>query len=171
MLVFSLAYAQEEGENIMVLTSPDFQNQGMIPKKHTCDGRDISPALNWSNVPSEAKSLVLIVDDPDAPDPAAPQRTWVHWVLYNIPVTSESLAQGIEKRALPKGTLEGLNDWGRTGFGGPCPPIGRHRYFHKLYALNIVLPDLKKPTKAKLEAAMEGHVISKAELIGLYQKY
>ena len=171
MFIFSLANAQMEVKSSMILTSPDFKNLGMIPKKYTCDGKDISPALTWTNVPSETKSLALIVDDPDAPDPTAPLRTWVHWVLYNIPVTSESLAQGIEKRALPKGTLEGLNDWGRTGFGGPCPPIGRHRYFHKLYALNIVLPDLKKPTKAKLEAAMEGHVISKAELIGLYQKY
>ena len=103
--------------------------------------------------------------------PAAPQRTWVHWVLYNIPATSHSLARGIGHKALPNGTMEGLNDWGRTGYGGPCPPIGKHRYFIKLYALDIVLPDLKKPTKAKLEATMEGHVISKAELIGLYQKY
>ena len=171
VLIFSLADAQMKGENTMILTSQDFENQGMIPKKHTCDGKDISPALAWSGVPSGAKSLALIVDDPDAPDPAAPQRTWVHWVLYNIPVTSNSLAQGINNKALPKGTLEGLNDWGRTGYGGPCPPIGRHRYFHKLYALDIVLPDLKEPTKAKLEAAMKGHVISKAELIGLYQKY
>ena len=171
VLIFSLADAQMKGENTMILTSQDFENQGMIPKKHTCDGKDISPALAWSGVPSGAKSLALIVDDPDAPDPAAPQRTWVHWVLYNIPVTSNSLTQGINNKALPKGTLEGLNDWGRTGYGGPCPPIGRHRYFHKLYALDIVLPDLKEPTKAKLEAAMKGHVISKAELIGLYQKY
>ena len=170
-VIFSSVNAQMKGENIMILTSQDFQNQGMIPKKHTCDGKDISPALAWADVPSEAKSLVLIVDDPDAPDPAAPQRTWVHWVLYNIPLTSNSLAQGINNKALPKGTLEGLNDWGRTGYGGPCPPIGRHRYFYKLYALDIVLPDLKKPTKAKLEAAMKGHVISKTELIGLYQKY
>jgi Raf kinase inhibitor-like YbhB/YbcL family protein len=171
VLIFSSANAQMEAKVSMILTSQDFKNQGMIPKKHTCDGKDISPALNWSNVPSEAKSLALIVDDPDAPDPAAPQRTWVHWVLYNIPVTSNSLAQGIEKRALPIGTMEGLNDWERTGYGGPCPPIGKHRYFHKLYALDIVLPDLKKPTKAELEEAMDGHVISKAELIGLYQKY
>jgi Raf kinase inhibitor-like YbhB/YbcL family protein len=171
MLIFSPVNAQMGEENTMTLTSQDFKNQGMIPKKYTCDGKDISPALAWSDVPSEAKSLVLIVDDPDAPDPAAPQMTWVHWVLYNIPATSHTLAQGINNKALPKGTMEGLNDWGRTGYGGPCPPVGKHRYFIKLYALDIVLSDLKKPTKAKLEAAMEGHVISKAELIGLYQKY
>jgi Raf kinase inhibitor-like YbhB/YbcL family protein len=170
VLIFSLANAQMEEKSSMILASSDFKSQGMIPQKYTCDGKDISPTLTWSNVPSKTKSLALIVDDPDAPDPAAPQRTWVHWVLYNIPVTSNSLAQGIKKRALPKGTMEGLNDWMRTGYGGPCPPIGKHRYFHKLYALDIVLPDLKEPTKAELEQAMEGHVISKTELIGLYQK-
>lgn len=170
VLIFSLANAQKEANNIMILTSQDFKSEGLIPKLHTCDGKDISPALTWSDVPSETKSLALIVDDPDAPDPAAPQRTWVHWVFYNIPADSNSLAQGIKTKALPKGTLEGKNDWGRTGYGGPCPPIGKHRYFHKLYALDIVLPDLKKPTKAKLEEAMEGHIISKAELIGLYQR-
>lgn len=170
LMTFSFANAEKAVGQDMKLASPDFKNQGMIPKKHTCDGKDISPALTWSGIPSEAKSLVLIVDDPDAPDPAAPQRTWVHWVLYNIPVATNSLAQGIKKKALPKGALEGSNDWGRTGYGGPCPPIGKHRYFHKLYALNTILPDLKKPTKAKLEKAMEGHVISKTELIGLYQR-
>ena len=167
---FSSVYAEKEVKNKMILTSLDFIDLGDIPKKHTCDGEDISPALAWSDVPSNAKSLVLIVDDPDAPDPAAPKMTWVHWVLYNIPPSTDSLAQGIKAGQLPEGTLEGLNDWERTGYGGPCPPIGKHRYFHKLYALDIVLPDLKKPTKATLEKAMEGHVISKAELIGLYQR-
>jgi hypothetical protein len=112
----------------------------------------------------------LIVDDPDAPDPANPRMTWVHWVLYNIPVTAASLPEGVLKKALPEGTLEGLNDWKKTGYGGPCPPIGKHRYFHKLYALDVVLPDLGHPTKAKLEKAIEGHVLSKAEIVGLYQR-
>jgi len=170
LCTFSFGIAENGLGNDMLLSSPDFKNQGMIPKQFTCDGKDISPALTWSGVPSEAKSLVLIVDDPDAPDPSAPQRVWVHWVLYNIPTTSDSLKRGIKKRKLPKGTLQGLNDWGVTGYGGPCPPIGKHRYFHKLYALDTILPDLKKPTKTKLEKAMEGHVISKAELIGLYQR-
>jgi Raf kinase inhibitor-like YbhB/YbcL family protein len=121
-------------------------------------------------VPANAKSLALIVDDPDAPDPAAPRMIWVHWVLYNIPVAVNDLPEGVVSSALPKGSLEGLNDWQRTGYGGPCPPIGRHRYFHKLYALDAVLPDLKKPTKAALEKAMKGHVIAETQLIGTYEK-
>jgi Raf kinase inhibitor-like YbhB/YbcL family protein len=156
--------------NPMKLTSPSFENQADIPKKHTCDGQDTSPALAWANVPEGTKSLVLIVDDPDAPDPANPRMTWVHWVLYNIPAAVGSLPEGVKDKDLPKGTLQGLNDWKKTGFGGPCPPIGKHRYFHKLYALEIVLPELKQPTKAKLEKAMEGHVLSKTELVGLYQR-
>ena len=154
----------------MQLTSPSFENQKEIPKQFTCQGEDISPELQWSGIPDGAKSLVLIVDDPDAPDPANPQMTWVHWVLYNIPATVNSLPEGIKDADLPEGTLEGVNDWKRTGYGGPCPPIGQHRYFHKLYALDIELTDLGRPTKDKLERAMEGHILSKTELIGLYQK-
>jgi Raf kinase inhibitor-like YbhB/YbcL family protein len=107
------------------------------------------------------------VDDPDAPDPAAPKMTWVHWVLYNLPPASTGLA---EDGVPPPGTLEGLNDWKRTGYGGPCPPVGQHRYFHKLYALDAMLPDLHRPTRAKLEAAMRTHVIAQATLIGTYEK-
>jgi Raf kinase inhibitor-like YbhB/YbcL family protein len=160
----------KEVNPIMKLTSPSFENQREIPQKHTCDGEDVSPALTWSNVPEGTKSFVLIVDDPDAPDPANPRMTWVHWVLYNIPATTSSLTEGVKEKDLPKGTLEGLNDWKKTGYGGPCPPVGKHRYFHKVYALDIVLPDLKQPTKARLEKAMEGHVLSKTELVGLYQR-
>ena len=165
----SMLYAQEV-KNMMELTSPSFKNQKGIPKQFTCQGEDISPELKWSGIPDGTKSLALIVDDPDAPDPAHPRMTWVHWVLYNIPATANSLSEGIKDAELPEGTLQGLNDWKRTSYGGPCPPIGQHRYFHKLYALNIVLTDLGQPTKEKLEKAMKGHVISKAELIGLYQK-
>ena len=154
----------------MQLTSPHFSNQGDIPKKCTCDGEDTSPALEWSAVPEGVKSFILIVDDPDAPDPAAPKMTWVHWVLYNIPGTANFLAEGVAEQDLPQGTLQGLNDWKRTGYGGPCPPIGKHRYFHKLYALDLVLPDLNLPTKAKLENEMSGHVLARAELVGLYQR-
>ena len=154
----------------MKLTSRNFENQGDIPETHTCDGKDISPELAWTDVPKGTKSLVLIVDDPDAPDPAKPRMTWVHWVLYNIPVTAVSLPEGVLKKDLPEKTLEGLNDWKKTGYGGPCPPIGKHRYFHKLYALDTVLPDLALPTKTKLEKAMEGHILSKVELIGFYQR-
>jgi len=150
--------------------SSNFDHQGLIPEKFTCDGEDISPGLAWSDIPEGTKSLALIVDDPDAPDPANPRMTWVHWVLYNIPPGADSLPEGVAARHLPGKTLEGLNDWKKTGYGGPCPPIGRHRYFHKLYALDTVLPDLKRPTKGRLEKAMAGHVILRAELIGLYQR-
>ncbi len=167
--IIILANAEEVNTN-MQLTSPNFENQKSIAKKFTCDGENISPALEWSGVPEGTNSFALIVDDPDAPDPANPRMTWVHWVLYNIPAAVSSLPEGAKDKDLPKGTLQGLNDWKKTGYGGPCPPIGKHRYFHKLYALDIVLPDLARPTKAKLEKAMEGHVLSKAELIGLYQR-
>ena len=129
---------------------------------------DISPPLTWTGIPALAKSLVLIVDDPDAPDPKAPKRTWVHWLLYNLPVTLSGLREA--EQTLPAGTLEGINDWHRTGYGGPNPPIGRHRYFHKLYALDVVLPDLNNPTKLKLEQSLAGHILAEALLIGTYQK-
>jgi len=154
----------------LTLTSAVFKHNGAIPALYTCQGKDVSVPLAWSGVPAGAKSLVLIVDDPDAPDPKAPRMTWVHWVLYNLPPSATGLKEGIKPSELPKGTLEGLNDWKRTGYGGPCPPIGRHRYFHKLYALDTVLPAMESPTKADLEQAMKGHVIEKAELIGTYQK-
>ncbi len=152
------------------LASTAFAQNGPIPKLYTCQGQDISPALAWSGLPAGTKSLALVVDDPDAPDPAAPKMTWVHWVLYNLPAGSTGLPEAVAPAALPAGTREGKNDWKRTGYGGPCPPIGRHRYFHKLYALDIVLPDLKQPTKAELERAMQGHVLAKVELMGTYQK-
>jgi Raf kinase inhibitor-like YbhB/YbcL family protein len=151
------------------LGAPAFAEKGQIPAVHTCDGRDLSPALKWSGKPAGTQSFALIVDDPDAPDPAAPKMTWVHWVLYNLPADLEQLLEGA--RDLPGGALEGLNDWKRTGYGGPCPPKGRHRYFFKLYALDHRLPDLHRPTKAKLEAAMSGHILAKATLIGTYQRH
>jgi len=152
------------------LTSPAFAAGQDIPIDYTCEAGDVSPPLNWSEIPAGTKSLALIMDDPDAPDPAAPKMTWVHWVLYNLPPTATGLPQAVETDELPPGTLCGKNDWKRTGYGGPCPPIGRHRYFFKLYALDTLLPDLKHPTKAQLEQAMEGHILGKAELMGYYQK-
>jgi Raf kinase inhibitor-like YbhB/YbcL family protein len=149
------------------VTSTAFSSGGEIPKKHTCQGEDISPALSWQNVPAGTKTLAIIVDDPDAPDPKAPKMTWVHWVLFNIPPSVTSLAEGAKQ--LPEGTKEGLNDWKQTGYRGPCPPVGRHRYFHKIYALDTAL-DLTKPTKAALERAMEGHIVAKGELMGMYHK-
>jgi Raf kinase inhibitor-like YbhB/YbcL family protein len=154
----------------LTMTSPAFSPKGEIPKRYTCDGEDISPPLEWSGLAEGTMSLALIVDDPDAPDPAAPKMTWVHWVLYNIPEDASGFPEGVRPQALPAGTGEGLNDWKRTGYGGPCPPIGRHRYFFKLYALDAVLPDMGTPTKSELEKAMEGHILSKAELIGTYQR-
>jgi len=154
----------------VTITSPVFSHNGEIPTRHTCDGEDISPALEWSGLPEGTKSIALIVDDPDAPDPAAPKMVWVHWVLYNIPPSATGLPEDVKPQDLPSGTKEGLNDWKRTGYGGPCPPIGRHRYFHKLYALDVVLPELGKPTKRDLEKAMEGHILAEVELVGTYQR-
>ena len=154
----------------LTITSSVFQHNGSIPLRYTCDGDDTSPPLAWSDVPVGTKSLVLIVDDPDAPDPAAPKMTWVHWILYNLPPDSTELSEAVASEDLPSGTLEGYNDWNRTGYGGPCPPIGRHRYFHKLYAVDKVLPALEKPTKAQIVRAMEGHILEQAELIGTYQR-
>jgi Raf kinase inhibitor-like YbhB/YbcL family protein len=154
----------------LALTSTAFVHDGAIPVTYTCQGKDISVPLAWSGLPAGTRSLALIVDDPDAPDPAAPKMTWVHWVLYDIPPGTDGLKEGVKSADLPKGTLEGRNDWGRTGYGGPCPPIGRHRYFFKLYALDAVLPDLGTPDKQRLERAMKGHVLEKHELVGTYAK-
>jgi Raf kinase inhibitor-like YbhB/YbcL family protein len=154
----------------MNLSSAAFVPNAEIPSRHTCQGGDKSPALAWEDLPAGTKSLALIVDDPDAPDPAAPKTTWVHWVLYDIPPQTAGLPEAVAARALPAGTREGVNDWKRTGYGGPCPPVGRHRYFFKLFALDAVLPDLKKPTKGALEKAMQGHILAHAELVGTYQK-
>ncbi len=152
------------------ITSPAFRTGDGIPARHTCDGADLSPQLEWSGLPAGTKSLALIVDDPDAPDPAKPQRTYVHWVLYNIPPGVRELPEGAATRGLPPGTREGTNDWERTGYGGPCPPVGKHRYFFKLFALDSILDDLNAPIKAQLEAAMREHVIERAELVGTYER-
>jgi hypothetical protein len=160
--------AQETSMSLS-LTSPAFSANGEIPKEYTCEGGDHSPELTWSGAPQGTRSFALIEDDPDAPDPKAPKTTWVHWVLYDIPASATSLPKDAAK-SLPAGTREGVNDWKRTGYGGPCPPVGRHRYFHKLYALDTQLGDLKQPTKAALERAMQGHVLARTELVGTYEK-
>jgi hypothetical protein len=152
------------------LTSTAFTHHGAIPPRYTCDGEDISPPLAWRDQPPGTKSLALIVDDPDAPDPRAPKRTWVHWLLYNLPAGDGSLPENVAASGLPAGTKAGLNDWGSEGYGGPCPPIGRHRYFFKLYALNALLPDLDQPGKAELLQAMQGHILAQVELLGTYQR-
>lgn len=149
------------------IESAMFAPGGEIPIRYTGQGEDVSPPLSWSGVPANSKSLVLIVDDPDAPDPAAPKMVWVHWLLYNIPPSVTGLSEGV--KALPAGTGEGLNDWKRTGYDGPMPPIGRHRYFFKLYALDETLELAGAPTKADLVEAMQGHILAETTLIGTYQ--
>ncbi|HEY7508766.1 MAG TPA: YbhB/YbcL family Raf kinase inhibitor-like protein [Vicinamibacteria bacterium] len=155
---------------VLRLSSSAFADHGEIPARFTCEGQDVSPPLAWSGAPGQTKGFVLIVDDPDAPDPRAPRTTWVHWVLYNLPPTASGLPEAVPPGELPAGTLQGVNDWKRTGYGGPCPPVGRHRYFHKLYALDVMLPDLHEPSKARLEQAMSGHVIAQAQLVGTYER-
>lgn len=171
MLLGGLAAPLEGASPAMALslTSSAYAHGAPMPSRYTCEGEDISPPLAWDGVPAGTKSLALIIDDPDAPDPKAPKRVWVHWVLYNLPPETLELAAGADTAGLPAGTSQGVNDFKNAGFNGPCPPIGRHRYFHKLYALDTRL-DLNRATKAQLEAAMKGHVLAQAELIGTYQK-
>ena len=152
----------------MKITSSAFRDHGSIPREHTCEGNDVSPPLAIADVPAGTKSLALIVDDPDAPDPAAPKMTWVHWVLYDLPPATTSLPSGVSAAALHG--RDGLNDWKRTGYGGPCPPIGRHRYFFKLFALDRMLGDLQRPSSAQLQRAFSGHVLAETQLVGLYAK-
>jgi Raf kinase inhibitor-like YbhB/YbcL family protein len=154
------------------ILSPEFEDHAPIPTLYTCDGENVSPPLGWSGAPAGTTSFALIVDDPDAPDPAAPRRTYVHWVVYDLPPSVRELeagASGGGRAALPDGAHEGKNDSGTTGYTGPCPPIGRHRYFFKLYALDTLLRGLRTPAKADVERAMEGHVLERAELVGTYQ--
>jgi Raf kinase inhibitor-like YbhB/YbcL family protein len=159
----------------MTLTSPSFKHKGDIPERYTCDGPNVSPPLEWSGVPTGTKSLALIVEDPDAPDPDAPRGTWVHWVLYDVSPEMtglpEGMSAGTNSKKLHPRELEGVNDWKHTGYQGPCPPKGKHRYFFKLYALDVLLADMGHPAKAALERAMRGRVIDHAELIGLYQRH
>lgn len=154
----------------LVLKSQAFEDGGDMDRKYTCEGGDVSPDLSWDAVPATTQSLVLIVDDPDAPDPAAPRMVWDHWILYNLPPTSGGLPEGVADADLPPGCGQGINSWGRTGYGGPCPPVGRHRYFHRLYALDIRLPeDLGTPSKDDLLLAMEDHILAHAVLVGTYE--
>ena len=147
------------------VTSSAFNETGMIPTKYTCDGKDVSPQLAWAGIPVNAQSVALICDDPDAP-----VGTWVHWVVYNIPTDTNGLPETSSAEGLPPGILQGLNDWQQAGYQGPCPPIGNHRYYFKLYALDTVLPDLKHPAKSALEKSMRGHIIARSELVGRYQR-
>lgn len=151
----------------LTLTSPAFPSGSEVPKQHTCDGADRSPALTWSDVPEGTKSFALIVDDPDAP-----AGTWVHWVVYDLPAKTTRLPQGVDPddRLAGGGTL-GMNDFHKTGYGGPCPPAGKpHRYFFRLYALDAATNLQPRATKADLIKAIEGHVLEQAELMGTYKR-
>jgi hypothetical protein len=152
----------------LALTSPAFLHESPIPERYTCEGKDRSPPLAWRGAANGARSLALIVSDPDAPDPTAPKTTWTHWVIYDLPTADGELLEGVAR--LPNGAREGVNDWKRTGYGGPCPPIGRHRYFFELFALDRELGDLGSPGRTALLAAMEGRVLERAVLMGTYQK-
>jgi Raf kinase inhibitor-like YbhB/YbcL family protein len=161
---------QLEELTMFEVASKAFHNEGEIPARHTCEGEDVSPELEWTGVPEGTRSCVLIVDDPDAPDPNAPKMVWVHWVLYNLPHDSRGLPEGVPAESLPEGTCEGRNDWKTTGWGGPCPPIGRHRYYFRLYALDCRLPDRGALGRAELDEMMQGHILAEATLMGTYAK-
>lgn len=151
------------------LSSAAFSDGGAMPGKFSCEGRGTSPPLEWSGAPATTRSFALIVDDPDAPDPAAPKMTFVHWVAYDIPATVMTLAEGAGKGTMPPGSKEGMNGAKKPGYTPACPPIGRHRYFFKLSALDTTL-SLSKPGKDELLAAIRGHVVGEVQLIGTYQK-
>lgn len=153
----------------LTISSSAFTHEGPIPGRYTCDGEDLSPALSWSGAPEGTRSFALIVQDPDAPDPAAPRMTYIHWVLYDIPSSAYGLPEDTATAGLPAGTRTGTNDWGKKEWGGPCPPIGRHRYYFRLFALDTTLGDLGAATRDELERAMEGHILGSAELMGTYQ--
>lgn len=153
------------------ISSPAFEDGGSIPSRHTCQGKDSSPALTWTDPPAGTRSFVLLVDDPDAPDPAAPRRVWVHWIRYNIPPNERGMPEGAGAHAPTGGAQDVLTDANERGYHGPCPPIGRHRYFFRLFALGVVLPDLgARARRAEVERAMEGHVLGTAVLMGTYEK-
>lgn len=155
---------------VLRITSSAFREGQPIPTRFTCEGEDVSPPLSWAGVPDRAQTLALILEDPDAPDPDAPERIYTHWVVYNLPPDSSGLVENASEEQLPRGARWGRNDFGRARWGGPCPPIGEHRYFFKLYALDAPLPTTDELTRTSLYEAIEGHVLVYAELMGTYQK-
>jgi hypothetical protein len=159
----------DAGAMALTLTSAAFKPGDNIPSHYTCEGDDISPPLAFGNVPDGTRSLALVIDDPDAPDPKAPKHVWAHWLVYNLPPDTKGLSEDAGRSGLPNGAVTGLNDRKQAAYHGPCPPIGRHRYFLKLYALDTTLP-AEALTKAELEAAMTGHILAQAELMATYQK-
>lgn len=166
ILFFALLTISYGGKMAISFYSPSFENAGIIPSKHTCDGSDVSPRLIWSNLPVGTKSIALICDDPDAP-----VGTWVHWVVYNIPPKVTELPENQPRtEKLPNGAFQGKNSWGKIGYGGPCPPSGIHRYFFKLFALDILLNLKPGATKEELLKEMQGHILGHAEFYGKYSR-
>jgi hypothetical protein len=173
LLLAVLSACKGEGEEVarggdggeFKLTSTAFAAGEAIPERYSCDGKNVSPPLAWSGAPAAAKSFVLIVDDPDAPG-----GTFTHWIVFNLPAETRSLAEGVQASALPAGAGQGVNDFGKAGYGGPCPPSGSHRYIHHLYALDAKLGDLKKPGRQQIDTALKGHVLAEATLMGTYQR-
>jgi Raf kinase inhibitor-like YbhB/YbcL family protein len=156
---------------MLTLTSPSFGHGDLIPRSHTSDGVNRSPPLTWDGVPAGARSLALVVEDPDAPDPAAPQRIFAHWLVFNLPPQSDGLVLAASQARLPRGAHVGRNDFGVLDYCGPAPPIGRHRYFFRLFALDTVLPaSIVEPDRATLMRALQGHIIEEAELMGVYER-
>lgn len=163
---FGILTINAKEEKKMEIKSSVFENNGMIPSKYTCDGEDVSPPLVWSGIPEGAKSLALISDDPDAP-----MGTWVHWVMYNIPPSVTELKEGFPKeKKLHDGTLQGITDFKRVGYGGPCPPSGTHRYFFKLYALNKKVSLDPGATKKQLLDAIKDSVVAECQIMGKYER-
>jgi Raf kinase inhibitor-like YbhB/YbcL family protein len=154
---------------MLTVRSSAFEDGAEIPRRYTCDDANASPPLAWRAAPDGTRSFVVIVDDPDAPDPAAPKRVWVHWLVWNLPASAASIDEGATRAKLPAGAREGMNDGGSAGWTGPCPPIGRHRYFHRLYALDATIELAAGAKRAELERAMKGHVIGEAVVMGTYQ--
>lgn len=150
------------------LTSKAFTQGGSIPVRFTCDGTGVSPPLSWAGLPPGTQSLVLVVTDPDAPNPEAPRMTWVHWIIFDLPPIAGGVTEG--EKLWPPGVYQGLNSWKRIGYGGPCPPIGRHHYFFRLYALARVLSFATPPNRERMLEAMRGHVLAKATLVGTYRR-
>lgn len=163
LFVILCFFCLQEHVMAFTITSPAFDNNESIPKTYTCDSEKISPPLEWSHAPSGTKSFALICDDHDAPS-----GTWDHWILFNIPASTKSMKENIQN--LPKGTQEGNNSWHKTGYGAPCPPSGQHRYIFTLYALDENLDLEEGASKEELKAAMKGHILGKAQLIGLYKR-
>ena len=158
--------APQTSDGSIKLTSTAFKEGEPIPRQYTCNGVNVSPSLEWSGVPKSAKTLVIIADDPDAPS-----GTWVHWVLYNLPADNIGMVENLPATdELRAGGFQGKNDFGKIGYGGPCPPSGTHRYFFKIYALDSELPLKAGATKAEVEKAMEGHVVAQGQLMGTYRK-